>query len=80
MTEPGGMQLNEATLEAIAERVAEKLALRAHPPAEVTVEQACCITNHATPSTFYRWCKRKHVRPLSRGRYSRRRLEAALTA
>lgn len=37
--------------------------------------EAMKITGHKSLPAFYRWCKRRHIRPLDRARYSRRRLE-----
>lgn len=74
----------EAILTELRELRAEVGALRqlvrpAHPP-ELTVRQAMVVTNHRSRDAFYDWCRRKRVRPLSRGRYALRRLEAALAA
>lgn len=49
-------------------------------PAELTLKQALEFTNHKSTSAFFRWAKRRHVRSLNKGRYSRRRLEMAMSA
>jgi hypothetical protein len=74
------MTLDPQDIEAIAAAVAARLAVPAQLPYELTVEQAMLVTNHRSARAFHYWCKRRRVRPIARGRYSRRRLEAALSA
>jgi hypothetical protein len=49
-------------------------------PNEITVAQAMRITNHRSTSAFFRWAALRRVRPVARGRYSKRRIQAALAA
>lgn len=69
--------LNEATLDALADRVAAKV-LAAQPKAVMSTDDAREYTGHNSLAAFYRWAQRNRVRPMERGRYSRRRLDVAL--
>lgn len=74
------MTLDPQDIEAIAAAVAARLAVPVVMPPELTVAQAMQLTNHRSARAFHYWCKRRRVRPIARGRYSRRRLESALAA
>lgn len=63
-----------AEMAALREKVAPAAA------AELTLAQAMAMTNHRTTQAFYRWCVSRQVRAIAHGRYSKRRLEAALAA
>lgn len=69
--------LDQPTIDAIADRVAEKL-IAAQPKPVMSPRAAMAYAGLKSLAAFYRWCESNHVRPLDRGRYSRRRLDVAL--
>jgi hypothetical protein len=72
--------LDDATIDAIADSVIDRM--RATDPDKLgpvlTVAEAMRLTKCKSLSAFYRWTKRKKVRPLEQGRYSTRRVLSAL--
>jgi hypothetical protein len=44
----------------------------------LTLAEAVTYSKHESDSTFYRWCDKWQVKPVSHGRYSRRWLDRGL--
>jgi hypothetical protein len=67
----------EEIKQAVREALAESATAQA-TPAELTLDQAMRLANFRSRSAFYRWCRRRRVRPIAHGRYSARRIREAL--
>lgn len=73
------LTLSPESVEAIAEAVVRKLNAEKIPErGELTIEEAVRFTGHKSRNAFTRWCKLRHVSPISAGRYRRSRLIAAM--
>lgn len=76
------VDLSPESIEAIARRVVELL--REQPavvgtPNLLTRTEARAYTKRPSQGGFCAWCRRWKVKPVSRGRYSRRDLDLALS-
>ncbi|MCC5807601.1 MAG: hypothetical protein JJU00_14855 [Opitutales bacterium] len=65
------------TPDAIRAIIREELA-RATAPV-ISTEDAAALAGLASPDRFRRWAKSHRIRPLSRGRWVRQHIEAAIT-
>ena len=65
------------TPDAIRTIIREEIA-RATAPV-ISTEDAAALAGLASPDRFRRWAKARRLRPLSRGRWVRQHIEAAIT-
>lgn len=72
------VQLNEATLNAIADAVIARQNGNPFLKPELTTDEAVAYTKNASRWAFYRWAQENGVRRIRRNRYRRARLDRAM--
>lgn len=72
------VELSAASIEAIAQRVAELMRAPAQTSLVLTRGEAKIYVKRPSEGAFVAWCKRWKIRPASHGRYARADLDLAL--
>lgn len=70
--------MSDEEIDRIARRVVELQGRNGATAEILTRKEAAEFVKRPSKSAFFKWCKKHHVAPSSRGRYSRTRLNLGL--